>query len=177
MVSTLLIHSSMQRAEQSRNERKHIYTPHDSSYNLPRSEQPPTSLFKELMDAPTNFSDSRLMRLLANNAQRLQTEVKGLWNSAPRSAHPVGAYERSVNYPRLFQLDSSYGLGAKELPGGQVLKPAPDFQMGPKSLTRCRRRHSRTTRVAAPYPMLLNQLARWVHMLLLSRNGSDGELT
>jgi hypothetical protein len=130
MVSTLLIHSSTQRAEQSRNERKHIYTPHDSSCNLPRSEQPPTSLFKELMDAPTNFSDSRLMRLLANNAQRLQTEVKGLWNSAPRSAHPVGAYERSVNYPRLFQLDSSYGLGAKELPGGQVLKPAPDFQMG-----------------------------------------------
>lgn len=76
------------------------------------------------MDAPTNFSDSRL---LTNNAQRLRTDVKGLWDSAPRSAHPAGTYERGVNYPRLFRLDSSYGLSVKELPDRQGLKHAPDF--------------------------------------------------
>jgi hypothetical protein len=73
------------------------------------------------MDAPTHFSDSHLKRLRANNAQRLHTDLKGLWNSAPRSAHPAETYERGVNYPRLFRLDSSYGL-----------KPAPDLGLSTK---------------------------------------------
>jgi len=81
------------------------------------------------MDAPTSFSDSVFMRLLTNNAQRLHTDVKGLWNAAPRSAHPAGVYERGVNYPRLFQLDSSYGANVKELPSRQGLKPASDFRL------------------------------------------------
>lgn len=74
------------------------------------------------MDAPTHFSDSHLKRLLTNNAQRLHTDLKGLWNSAPRSAHPTGTYEHGVNYPRLFRLDSSYGL-----------KPAADFRLTTKA--------------------------------------------
>jgi hypothetical protein len=81
------------------------------------------------MDAPTNLSDPHLKRLLTNNAQRLHTDLKGLWNSAPRSAHPAGTYERGVNYPRLFRLDSSYGLSVRELPGRQSLKPAADFRL------------------------------------------------
>jgi hypothetical protein len=85
------------------------------------------------MDAPTHPSDSHLKRLLTNNAQRLQTDLKGLWNSAPRSAHPAGTYERGVNYPRLFRLDSSYGLSVKELPGRQGLKPASDFRLTTKA--------------------------------------------
>ena len=81
------------------------------------------------MDAPAKLSDPHLKRLLTNNPQRLHTDVKGLWNSAPRSAHPVGTYERGVNYPRLFRLDSSFGLSVKELPGRQGPKPAPDFRV------------------------------------------------
>ena len=85
------------------------------------------------MDFSTHFSDSHLKRLLTNNAQRLHTDLKGLWNSAPRSAHPAGTYERGVNYPRLFGLDSSYSLSVKELPGRQCLKPAPDFRLTTKA--------------------------------------------
>ncbi|KAI9508662.1 hypothetical protein F5148DRAFT_865260 [Russula earlei] len=129
MVSTLLIHTSMPAAEQCSDGSKSIYTPHDASRGFPLCDHPPTSLLKELMDAPPNFSDSRPMRLLTNNAQRLQTDVKGLWNSAPRSAHPTGAYERGTNYPRLFQLDCSYGLSVKELPGQQGPKSALDFRL------------------------------------------------
>jgi hypothetical protein len=121
----------MQEAGQSRDECKPIYTSQGTSRILPPSEQPPASLFKELMDAPTSFSDSVFMRLLTNNAQRLHTDVKGLWNAAPRSAHPAGVYERGVNYPRLFQLDSSCGANVKELPSRQGLKPASDFRLPP----------------------------------------------
>jgi hypothetical protein len=128
MVSTLLTHTAMQEAEQSQYGREPIYTSHDSSHSLLPSEPTPPSLSKELMDAPSSFSDSGLMRLLTNNAQRLHTDVKGLWNSAPRSAYPAGVYERGVNYPRLFQLDSSYGLNVKELPTRQGLKPVPDVR-------------------------------------------------
>lgn len=118
----------MQGTEQGWDEHQPIYTSRNSSRHLPPSEQPPASLLKELMDAPTNLSDSRLIRLLTNNAQRLHTDVKGLWNSAPRSAHPAGAYERGVNFPRLFQLDSSYGFSVKEIPS-EGLEPAPDFRL------------------------------------------------
>ncbi|KAF8506029.1 hypothetical protein F5888DRAFT_495776 [Russula emetica] len=134
MVSTLVVHTTTtQRSDHSWDGHKPIYTSHDSSPSLPPSEQPPTSTSKESMDAPTHFSDSHLKRQLTNNAQRLHTNLKGLWNSAPRSAHPVGTYERGVNYPRLFRLDSSYGLGVKELPGRQGLKPAPDFRLTTKA--------------------------------------------
>jgi len=125
----LLIHSTMPEVEQSWEGRKSTYMSHDSPRCLPSSEQPPASLVKELMEAPTSFSDSRLMRLITNNAQRLHTDVKGLWNSAPRSAHPAGMYERGVNYPRLFQLDSSYNLNVKEVAARQGLKPAQDFRL------------------------------------------------
>jgi hypothetical protein len=85
------------------------------------------------MDASTHFSDPHLKRLLPNNGRRLHTDLKGLWNSAPRSAHPAGTYERGVNYPRLFRLDSSYGLSVKDLPGRQGLKPAPDLRLTTKA--------------------------------------------
>jgi hypothetical protein len=129
MVSTLLIHTTTPEIEQSWEGCKPTYTSRDSSCGLPPFEQPPASLVKELMEAPTTFSDSGLMRLITNNAQRLHTDVKGLWNSAPRSAHPAGVYERGVNYPRLFQLDSSYNLNVKEVAARQGLKPAPDFRL------------------------------------------------
>jgi hypothetical protein len=122
MASTLSIHSFVQEAGHSLDGRKPIYTSHHSSHNPPHSEQPPASLLKEWMDPAMNLSDTRFVRLLANNAQRLHTEVKGLWNSAPRSAHPTGAYGRGVDYPRLFQLDPSYVLNVKE----------PSSQQGPK---------------------------------------------
>ncbi|KAH9960479.1 hypothetical protein BC827DRAFT_1268182 [Russula dissimulans] len=121
MASTLSIHTTMPEAEQSWDGCKSIYTLHDSSCDLPPSEHPLTSLPKESMDAPANFSDSRFVRL--------HTNVKGLWDSAPRSAHPAGAYERGATYPRLFQLASSYGFNDKELPGRQIFKPAPDFRL------------------------------------------------
>lgn len=129
MVSTLLVHTTTHGPDHSRDVGKPIYTFHESSITLPPSEQPPASIFKESMDAPTNLADSHLKRVLTSNAQRLHTDVKGLWNSAPRSAHPAGTYERGVNYPRLFRLDSSYGLSVKELPGRQGFKPAPDFRL------------------------------------------------
>src|SRR6267154_502316 len=132
MVSTL-VHTTTQRSDHSWDGHEPIYTFHDSSRSLPPSEQPPASTSKESMDAPTHFSDSHLKRLLTNNAQRLHTDLKGLWNSAPRSAHPAGTYERGVNYPRLFRLDSSYGLSVKELSGRQGLKPAPDFRLHTKT--------------------------------------------
>jgi hypothetical protein len=113
----------MQGAGHSLDGRKPIYTSFHSSHNLPHSEQPPASLLKEWMDPAMNFSDTRFVRLLANNAQRLHTEVKGLWNSAPRSAHPAGAYERGVDYPRLLQLDPSYVLNVKEPSGRRGSKP------------------------------------------------------
>lgn len=128
MASTLVVHTTTHGPDHSWEGDKPIYTFHDSSRSLPPSEQPPVSIFKELMDTPANFSDPRLKRLLTSNAQRLHTDVKGLWDSAPRSAHPTGTYERGVNYPRLFRLDSSYGLNVKDLPGRQGLKPAPDFR-------------------------------------------------
>lgn len=123
MVSTLVDHTTTQRSDHSWDRHKPIYTFHDSSRSLPPSEpeQPPASTSKESMDAPTHFSDAHLKRLLTNNAQRLHTDLKGLWNSAPRSAHPTGTYERGVNYPRLFRLDS-YGL-----------KPAPDLRLATKA--------------------------------------------
>lgn len=117
MVSTLVVHTTTQSSDHSWGHNP-IYTFHDSSRSLPPSEQPPASTSKESMDAPTHFPDSQLKRLRTNNAQRLHTDLKGLWDSAPRSAHPAGTYERGVNYPRLFRLDSSYGL-----------KPAPDFRL------------------------------------------------
>jgi hypothetical protein len=133
MVSTLVVHTTTQRSVHGWDGHKPIYTFHDSSRSLPPSEQPPTSTSKESMDAPTHFSDSHLKRLLTNNAQRLHTDLKGLWNAAPRSAHPAETYERGVNYPRLFRLDSSYGLSVKELPGRQGVKPAPDFRLTTKA--------------------------------------------
>jgi hypothetical protein len=133
MVSTLVVHTTTQRSDHSWDGHKPIYTFHGSSRGLPPSEQPPTSTCKESMDAPTHYSDSHMKRLLTNNAQRLHTDLKGLWNSAPRSAHPAGTYERGVNYPRLFQLDSSYSLSVKELPGRRGLKPAPDFRLTTKA--------------------------------------------
>jgi hypothetical protein len=133
MVSTLVVDTATQRSDHGWDGHKPIYTFHDSSRGLPPSEQPPASTSKESMDAPTHFSDSHLRRLLTNNAQRLHTDLKGLWNSAPRSAHPAGTYERGVNYPRLFRLDSSYGLSVKELPGRQGVKPAPDFRLTTKA--------------------------------------------
>jgi hypothetical protein len=129
MASTLLIHTTMPEIEQSWEGRKPTYTSRDSSRGLPLSEQPPAPLVKESMEAPTTFSDSGLMRLITNNAQRLHTDVKGLWNSAPRSAHPAGMYERGVDYPRLFQLDSSYNLNVKEVAARQGLRPASDFRL------------------------------------------------
>ena len=133
MVSTLVVHTTTQRSDHSWDGHRPIYTFHDSSRSLPPSEQPPVSTSKESMDAPTHFSDSHLKRLLTNNAQRLHTDLKGLWNSAPRSAHPAGTYERGDNYPRLFRLDSSYSLSAKELAGRQGPKPAPDFRLPTKA--------------------------------------------
>lgn len=108
--------------------RKPLHTSRHSSHSLPRSEQPPTSLLTDWMDPATNLSDKQFMRLLANNAQRLHTEVKGLWNSAPRSAHPAAAYERGVDYPRLFQLDPSIVLNVKEPSGRQGPKPPHESQ-------------------------------------------------
>lgn len=122
MVSTLVVHTTTQRSDHSWDGHKPIYTFHDSSRSLPPSEQPPASASKESMDAPAHFSDSHLKRRLTNNAQRLHTDLKGLWDSAPRSAHPAGTYERGVNYPRLFRLDSSYGP-----------KPAADFRLTTKA--------------------------------------------
>jgi hypothetical protein len=133
MDSTLVVHTTTQRSDHSWDGHKPIYTFHDSSRSLPPSEQPPASTPNESMDAPTHFSETHLKRLLTNNTQRLHTDLKGLWDSAPRSAHPAGTYERGVNYPRLFRLDSSYGLGVKELPGRQGLKPAPDFRLTTKA--------------------------------------------
>lgn len=136
MASTLVVHTTTQRSDHcghSWDGHKPIYTFHDSSRSLLPSEQPSASTPGESMDAPTHFSDSHQMRRLANNAQRLRTDLKGLWNSAPRSAHPAGTYERGVNYPRLFRLDPSYGLSVKELPGRQGLKPAPDFRLTTKA--------------------------------------------
>ena len=130
MASALAVHTTTHESDHGWDGDKPIYTFHDSSRSLPPSEQPPASIFKELMDAPATFSDPHLKRLLTNNPQRLHTDVKGLWNSAPRSAHPVGTYERGVNYPRLFRLDSSFGLSVKELPGRQGLKAAPDLRVG-----------------------------------------------
>ncbi|KAI0306910.1 hypothetical protein B0F90DRAFT_492790 [Multifurca ochricompacta] len=127
MASTSFIHTTVQGPEHGWDGCKSIYTSRDSSHGIYSSEQPPTFLPKEWMDAPTDFSDPRLMRLLANNVQRLHTEVKGLWSSAPRSAHPVGTYERGVDYPRLLQLDPSFGINVKELPGRQGSKPPPEF--------------------------------------------------
>jgi hypothetical protein len=121
MVSTF-VHTTTQRSDHSQDGHKPIYTFHDLSRSLPPSEQPPASTSKEPMDVSTHFSDPHLKRLLTNNARRLHTDLKGLWDSAPRSAHPAGTYERSVNYPRLFRLDSSYGL-----------KPAPDFRVTTKA--------------------------------------------
>jgi hypothetical protein len=129
MASTLSIHSSVQGGEHSLDGRKPIYTSLHSSHNLPHSEQPPASLLKEWMDPAMNFPDTRFVRLLANNAQRLHTEVKGLWNSAPRSAHPAGAYGRGVDYPRLFQLDPSYVLNVKEPSGRQGPKSPHESQI------------------------------------------------
>jgi hypothetical protein len=88
------------------------------------------------MDPARDFSDTRFMRLLANNAQRLQTDVKGLWNSAPRSAHPTGAYERGIDYPRLFQLDPSCVLDVKEPSGRPCPKPAHESQLTTMTLNK-----------------------------------------
>jgi hypothetical protein len=128
MASTLSIHSSVQGVGHSLDGRKPIYTSHHSSHNLPHSVQPPASLLKDWMDPAMNFSDARFVRLLANNTQRLHTDVKGLWNSAPRSAHPAGAPGRGVDYPRLFQLDPSYVLNVKEPSGRQGPKPPHESQ-------------------------------------------------
>lgn len=132
MVSTF-VHTTTQRSDHSQDGHKPIYTFHDLSRSLPPSKQTPASTSKEPMDVPTHFSDPHIKRLLTNNARRLHTDLKGLWDSAPRSAHPAGTYERGVNYPRLFRLDSSYGLGVKDLPGRQCLKPAPDFRLTTKT--------------------------------------------
>jgi hypothetical protein len=125
MVSAF-VHTTTQRSDHSQDGHKPIYTFHDSSCSLPPSEQPPTSTSKESMDVSTHYADPHLKRLLTNNARRLHTDVKGLWDSAPRSAHPAGTFELGVNYPRLFRLDPSYGLSVKDLPGRQGLKPVPD---------------------------------------------------
>ncbi|KAF8270986.1 hypothetical protein EI94DRAFT_1721651 [Lactarius quietus] len=108
MTTTLLTHT-VQGTEHGWDGRKHIYNFRDSSHNLPPSVPLPIPAPKE---NPTNFSEPRLMRLMTNDTQRLHTEVKGLWTSAPRSAHPAGVYERGFDYPRLFQLDTSLAVGA-----------------------------------------------------------------
>ena len=129
MASTLSIHTSTQGVGHSLDGRKPIYTSYHSSHNPPHSEQPPASLVKEWMNPTRDISDTRIMRRLENNAQRLHTDVKCLWNSAPRSAHPTGAYERGIDYPRLFQLDPSSVLNVKETSGRPCPKPPHEFQL------------------------------------------------
>jgi hypothetical protein len=175
MVATLVVHTTMQRSDHSWDGHKPIYTFHDFSRSLPLSEQPPASTSKESMDASTHFSDSHPKRLLTNNAQRLHTDLKGLWNSVPRSAHPAGTYERGINYPRLFRLDSSYGPGVKELPSRQGLKPAPDFRLTTKDT------NAVPVKAFSDRQSSISNLVESAHRVrlrrILSRYSSDGKLT
>lgn len=125
MTTTLLTHTAVQGNWDGR---KHIYSFHDSSHDPSPSVPPPIPAPKECPDTSTNFSEPRLMRLMTNDPQRLHTEVKGLWASAPRSAHPTGAYERGFDYPRLFQLDTSFAVGATEPSDRQASKRQLEFQ-------------------------------------------------
>lgn len=125
MTTTLLTHTAVQGAEHNWDGRKHIYSLRDSSHDFPSSVPLPIPAPKE---TPTNFSEPRLMRLMTTDTQRLHTEVKGLWASAPRSAHPAGAYERGFDYPRLFQLDTSLAVGATVPSDRQGSKRQLEFQ-------------------------------------------------
>ncbi len=127
MTTTLFTHTAMQGAERTW-DGKHSYSCHRSSRDpLPFVPLPAPAL-KEHTDTSSNFSEPRFMRLMTNDTQRLHTEVKGLWTSAPRSAHPAGAYERSFDYPRLFQLDTSFAVGATESSDRQGSKRQLEFQ-------------------------------------------------
>jgi|SRR6266571_4734737 len=128
MTTTLFTHTAVQGAEHSWDGRKHIYSFRDSSHDHSPSVPLPAPAPKECTDTSTNFSEPRFMRLMTNDAQRLHTEVKGLWTSAPRSAHPAGAYERGFDYPRLFQLDASLTVGATEPSDRQGSKRQLEFQ-------------------------------------------------
>jgi hypothetical protein len=108
MTTTLFTHTAVQGAEHSWDGRKHIYSFRDSSHDPSPSVPLHIPAPKEFTDSSTNFSEPRFMRLMTNDPQRLHTEAKGLWASAPRSAHPAGAYERGFDYPRLFQLNTSF---------------------------------------------------------------------
>ena len=123
MTTTLLTHTAVQGAEHTWDGRKHINSFRDSSHDLPSSVPPPIPAPKE---TPTNFP--RFMRLMTNDPQRLHTEMKGLWTSAPRSAHPAGAYERGFDIPRLFQLDTSLTIGATVPSDRQGSKHQLEFQ-------------------------------------------------
>lgn len=125
MTTTLLTQTSVQGAQQSWDGRKHIYSFRDSSHDLPPSVPLPIPAPKE---TPSNSSEPRFMRLMTNDTQRLHTEMKGLWTSAPRSAHPTGTYERSFNYPRLFQLDTSFTVGGTVPSDRQGPKRQLEFQ-------------------------------------------------
>lgn len=125
MTTTLLTHTAVQGAEQSWDGRKRIYSFCDPSHDLPPSVPLPIPAPKE---TPTNSSEPRFMRLMTNDTQRLHTEMKGLWTSAPRSAHPAGTYERSFDYPRLFQLDTSFTVGGTVPSDRQGSKRKLEFQ-------------------------------------------------
>lgn len=114
MTTTLVAHTAVQGGEHSWDGRKHIYSFRDSLHDPSPSVPPPIPAPKERTDTSNIFSEPRFMRLMTNDPQRLHTEVKGLWASAPRSAHPAGAYERGFDYPRLFQLDTSFTVRATE---------------------------------------------------------------
>jgi hypothetical protein len=133
MTTTLLTHTAVQGAEHSWDGRKHLYNFRDSSHDLPSSVPLPIPAPKE---TPTNFSEPRFMRLMANDTQRLHTEMKGLWTSAPRSAHPAGTYERSFDYPRLFQLDTSFTVGGTVPSDRQGPKRQLEFQFAAVQVAR-----------------------------------------
>ncbi|KAH8982389.1 hypothetical protein EDB92DRAFT_121274 [Lactarius akahatsu] len=128
MTTTLFTHTAVQGEEHSWDGRKHIYSFRDSFHDLAPSVPLPTSAPKECTDTSSNFSEPRFTRLMTNDTQRLHTELKGLWTSAPRSAHPAGAYERGFDYPRLFQLDASFTTGATEPSDRQGSKRKLEFQ-------------------------------------------------
>lgn len=128
MTTTFFTHAPVQGEEHSWDGRKHIYGFRDSSHDLFPSMPLPTPAPKERTDTSTNFSEPRFMRLMTNDTQRLHTEMKGIWTSAPRSAHPAGAYERGFDYPRLFQLDTSSTVGATDPSDRQGSKRQLEFQ-------------------------------------------------
>ncbi|KAI0265112.1 hypothetical protein BC834DRAFT_195519 [Gloeopeniophorella convolvens] len=95
-----------------------FYTAHAPVRDLFPHNSSPATYTKERMNAPSNHPELRLTRLVTTNPQRSHTNVKGLWTAAPRSAHPAATYERGVDYPRLFQLESPFGANVRDPSGG-----------------------------------------------------------